>query len=122
AADPDDVTVVPDEDIYFQDDFANPESGWPNSNSETGLFGYHPPDDYHVEVFRPNAVATVFRNPSQNDYTLEVAVRIDHTDTPEDQFRYGVAFRRQGDNYYAFTISPLNGSWQVFRQDGDTQE
>lgn len=122
AADPDAVTVVPDEAIFFQDDFADPESGWPNSNSETGLFGYHPPDDYHVEVFRPDAVTTVFRNPSQNDYTLEVEVRIDHTDTPEDQFRYGVAFRRQGDNYYAFTISPLTGAWQVFRQDGDTQE
>ncbi|MBK9051030.1 MAG: SUMF1/EgtB/PvdO family nonheme iron enzyme [Chloroflexi bacterium] len=122
AADPDQLTVVPDEDIFFEDDFVDPTSGWAISQSETGLFGYHPPDAYHVETFRPNAITTVFRNPSQNDYTLEVQVHIDHTDSPDDKFRYGVAFRRQGDNYYAFTISPLTGEWQIFRQAGNSQE
>ncbi|MBP8000213.1 MAG: SUMF1/EgtB/PvdO family nonheme iron enzyme [Chloroflexi bacterium] len=122
AVDPDEVTVVPDETIFFADDFTNLESGWPTNTTENGLIGYHAPDDYHIEVFVPDAVTTVFRNPSQNDYTLEVKVRVDHTDTPNDKFRYGVAFRRQGDNFYAFTLSPLSGEWQVFRQDGDSQE
>lgn len=121
AANPDAVTVVPDDSLYLRDDFTDPESGWPTGNSETGIFGYHPPGDYHVEVFRPNAVTTVFRNPGHNDYTIEVEVRIDHTDTPNDAFRYGLAFRRQGDNFYGFTISPLQQNWQVFRQDGGSQ-
>lgn len=122
AADPDQLTIVPDEAIFFEDDFVDPASGWAISESETGLFGYHPPDAYHVETFRPNAITTVFRNPSQNDYTLEVQVHIDHTDSPDDKFRYGVAFRRQGNNFYAFTISPLTSEWQIFRQEGNSQE
>jgi hypothetical protein len=34
---------------------------------------------------------------------------------PEGDFRYGLAFRRSGDQYYAFAISPRTKNWSVLK-------
>jgi hypothetical protein len=33
----------------------------------------------------------------------------------EGDYRYGIAFRQTGDNYYAFTVSPTTKKWEVFK-------
>ncbi len=103
------------EGVLFQDNFANSGSGWPILSEGTYFFGYHPPDYYHVEVGQAKARTVVSHPPSLADVTLETKALVDHTTTEYGNFRYGLALRRSGDLYYAFTISPRTGTWQVLK-------
>jgi hypothetical protein len=111
-----DVEVsVRTEEAQIQDDFTDPTSGWPILELEAGRAGYHPPDFYHVEVDVPNDRAMVFHGLELGDFSAETEILVDHTDTESGAFRYGLAIRQAGDGYYAFTISPREGSWQVLK-------
>jgi len=102
----------------YQDDFTDPESGWSKSLAFDNYFiGYHEPTYYHVEVHAPNdrALAAL---PKQTftDFTLESKVFTEPNNTaPEGGFRYGLIFRRTGGQYYAFTISPRDKTWQLLK-------
>jgi serine/threonine-protein kinase len=97
----------------FGDDFTNDKSGWPVQAEEHGKYGYHPPDFYHVEVSAPNRILTVFRGLRFDDFSAETEALVDHTDSERGNFRYGLAFRRTDNGYYAFAISPRTRTWQV---------
>jgi formylglycine-generating enzyme required for sulfatase activity len=97
------------------DDFTDPNSGWPTLSQDNYTFGYHPPDYYHVEVSAPADQVTVTRGPSFEDLTVETEVFVDHTDTESGNFRYGLALRRSGDEYYTFAISPRTKIWHVLK-------
>jgi serine/threonine-protein kinase len=97
------------------DDFTDPNSGWPTLSQDNHTFGYHPPDYYHVEVAEANDHLTVTREPRLENVAVEAEVFVDHTDTESGDFRYGLAARRSGDEYYAFTISPRTGAWHVLK-------
>jgi hypothetical protein len=61
---------------------------------------------------------TVFAPGKQtfDDATIELQVMTASKKTaPEGDFRYGLAFRRSGDQYYAFTISPRTKKWYVLK-------
>jgi len=100
--------------ILFEDDFTNPGTNWPEKKFDNYFIGYHEPEYYHVEVTTPNYKTTVFEPGKQSfqDFTAELDVLIASAKTaPEGDFRYGLAFRRSGDQYYAFTISPRTKKW-----------
>jgi hypothetical protein len=101
------------EDVLFEDDFANPDGGWPRADFNNYRFGYHPPDFYHVEVKSPSDGLTVFRGMKFGDASVETTALVDHTATESGGYRYGLALRRSGDQYYAFTVSPRAKSWQI---------
>ncbi|MFN8457216.1 MAG: SUMF1/EgtB/PvdO family nonheme iron enzyme, partial [Anaerolineae bacterium] len=103
------------EGVLLQDNFANSGSGWPILSEGTYLYGYHPPDYYHVEVGQPQAHTVVTRGPNFDNVNVETNVKVDHTTTATGTFQYGLALRRSGDNYYAFTVSPRTGTWQVLK-------
>jgi formylglycine-generating enzyme required for sulfatase activity len=103
------------EGVLEEDNFANPGSGWPILSEGTYLYGYHPPDFYHVEVGQPDSHTVVSREPDFDNVTVETNVLVDHTDTEQGNFRYGLALRRSGDNYYAFALSPRTSTWQVLK-------
>ncbi len=100
-------------DVLFEDDFTNPAGGWPIVDFNNYRFGYHPPDFYHVEVKDPHDSITVFRGLNFGDASVETLALVDHTTTASGGYRYGLALRRTGDQYYAFTISPRSKSWQI---------
>ncbi len=108
-------TQIADQSILYEDNFANPGSGWPIRSEGSLFFGYHPPDFYHVEVGTADNYTAVSRPPAFDNINAETEVLVDHTDTENGDFRYGLVVRRNGDNYYAFTISSRRGSWQVLR-------
>jgi hypothetical protein len=125
------VTSVPilepasDQALQYQDDFAKPSSGWPEANFDNYFIGYHEPDYYHVQVQSPNSKATVFipEKPSFGDVTLDVKVFTDPNNTAaEGDFRYGTVFRRSGDQFYAFVISPRTKKWYVLKSFPDKLE
>ena len=102
----------------YKDDFTNPTTGWSEAKFDNYFIGYHEPEYYHVEIKSPNSKTTVFEPGKQifEDATLELKVFTNSTKTdPAGDFRYGVVFRRSGDLYYAFTISPRSKKWYLLK-------
>ena len=99
--------------VLYQDDFSDPQSGWPIVDVDNYRFGYHPPDFYHVEVKSPHDSLPVFHGLNFGDASVETTALVDHTATETGDYRYGLALRRSGSQYYAFTVSPRSKSWQI---------
>jgi hypothetical protein len=100
--------------LLFRDDFTNPATGWPERKFDNYFIGYHEPEYYHVELTGPSYKTTVFepQKRSFDDFTIDLEVLTASAKTaPEGDFRYGLAFRRSGDQYYAFTVSPRAKKW-----------
>jgi len=104
--------------VLFEDDFTNPTTGWTERTFDNYFIGYHEPEYYHVEITGTNYKTSVFEPGKQsfNDFTVELAVLTAASRTAaEGDFRYGLAFRRAGDQYYAFAISPRTKQWSVLK-------
>jgi len=118
APTPEESKIVADPNILYHDDFTNPASGWREEKFDNFFIGYHEPEYYHVEVSSPNYKTTVFE-PGKGEYgdvTIEVKAFTASGKTSETgDFDFGPAFRRSGDQYYAFTISQRNKEWYVLK-------
>jgi SH3 domain-containing protein len=105
--------------VLYQDDFTNPASGWPVDKKFDNYFlGYHEPEYYHVEISSPNYKTTVFAPNKKifDDFSMEVKVfTVSKKTAATGDFAYGPAFRRSGDNYYTFTISPRTKKWTFLK-------
>ncbi len=116
APPPDDVGA-----LLYEDDFTNKATAWPEADFGDYFIGYHEPEYYHVEIKTPNAKAPVVSIPDSEtnafpDATIELQVLTVSGRTATDgDYRYGLAFRRSGDNYYAFTITPTTKKWEVLK-------
>ena len=102
--------------VLYQDDFADPGSGWPILAEGTYFFGYHPPDFYHIEIRTGGRRTAITRKTVYGDVTVEAKVLVDHSGTESGDFRYGLVLRRAAeDQFYAFTISPRKGAWYILK-------
>ncbi|MGZ9235571.1 MAG: hypothetical protein ACXW4E_08605, partial [Anaerolineales bacterium] len=102
----------------YEDDFTNPTTGWTERKFDNYFIGYHEPEYYHVEITGPNYKTTVFEPAKESfeDFTVDLQVLTVAAKTAtEGDFRYGLAFRRSGDQYYAFTVSPRTKKWFVLK-------
>src|SRR5215207_6319296 len=109
---------VSQENVLYQDDFTNPATGWTEEKFDNYFIGYHEPEYYHVELTGSNYKTTVFEpeKRSFDDATIEMNVfAVAAKTSPDGDFNYGAAFRRSGDQYYAFTISPRTKKWTVLK-------
>ena len=110
-----------DPNILYQDDFTNPTTGWDVAEFDNYFIGYHEPESYHIEIKSPFLKAPVVGIPdaAAHDYpdaTIETQVQtVSGRTSTEGDYRYGLVFRRTGDQYYAFTISPITKKWEVFK-------
>jgi len=104
--------------VIYEDDFTNPGSGWQSLDFDSYYIGYHEPEFYHVEVHAPNdyELVPVPGLEDMTDFSVESKVFVDPNNTaPDGDFRYGLVFRRNGKQYYAFTVSPRSQQWVVFK-------
>ncbi len=109
---------VVDKNVLYQDEFTNPASGWPEEKFDNYFVGYHEPEYYHVEISSPNYKTTVFEPTKQTfeDATIQAKVfTVSKKTAATGDFNYGVAFRRSGDQYYVFSISPRTKKWYVLK-------
>ncbi|HEY6073887.1 MAG TPA: hypothetical protein VIV15_10945, partial [Anaerolineales bacterium] len=109
---------ISDPNTLYKDDFRDPATGWPEDKFDNYFIGYHEPEYYHIEITSPNYKTTVFepQKKSFGDATLELqALAVASKTAATGDFRYGLAFRRSGDQYYAFTISPRTKQWYVLK-------
>lgn len=101
--------------LMYEDSFDTKKGGWKESEDDNLSIGYLEPTYYHVDVLAPNdrAIATI---PKEKfiDFTLETTAFVEpnNTDQAKD-FRFGLIFRRIGQEFYTFTISPLTKTWHV---------
>jgi hypothetical protein len=112
------TSLQPDEDVLYQDNFVDPSSGWPKETYDNYFIGYHEPDYYHVQVQSPNdkTLVPLPEKPQFEDVTIEVKLFTDRDNTAtEGDYLYGLVFRRSGNQYYAFTISPSTQKWYVLK-------
>lgn len=110
------VAVVPDETILLEDDFSNPESGWPELKEDTAWRGYHPPDFYHVEATGQNQIATAVFGTNQANISLETGVFVDILESENGAYRYGLLLRQvDSQKFYAFTVAPRSNEWAVLK-------
>jgi len=105
----------------YQDDFSNPGTGWDAATLGNYFVGYHEGGWYHIAISEPDRVA--ISEPSKTVYedaTIELQAFAWSTKTaPEGNFRFGLVFRRSGNNYYAFTISPSTKKWELLKVSPD---
>ena len=107
--------------LFYQEDFTNPTTGWAKAEFGSYFIGYHEPESYHIEIQSPHLPAPVVTIPdaaahTYTDATVELAVQtVSGKTSTEGDYRYGIAFRQSGANYYAFTISPTTKKWEVFK-------
>jgi SH3 domain-containing protein len=102
----------------FEDSFTNPSTGWAQAKFDNYFIGYHEPEYYHIEIDSPNYKTSAFLpgKKSFDDVTLEVKVLANSKKTAATgDFIFGPIFRRSGDNYYAFAISPRTKKWFVLK-------
>ena len=110
-----------DPNVLYQDDFTNPTTGWSVVEFDNYFIGYHEPESYHIEIKSPHLKAPVVPIPDAAtnnfpDATIELQVQtVSGRTSTEGDYRYGLVFRRSGDQYYAFTISPTSKKWEVFK-------
>ena len=108
----------PEVTVLYQDDFTNPGTGWTERTFDNYFIGYHEPEYYHVEITGTNYKTTVFEPEKRSieDATVEIQAFTNSGKTaPEGDFRYGLALRRSGDQYYAFTVSQRTKKWAVLK-------
>jgi len=118
------VRQVQVKDLMFDDNFQDLGSGWEQQEFDNYYLGYHEPEWYHVEVQAQHDSAMVFI-PQQtfNSVTAETEAFVEETlSAPEGDFQYGLALRRTGRQFYAFTISPRTGAWRVLKSSPTTLE
>ena len=116
---------VIDSNVLYQDDFTNKATGWEEVTFDNYFIGYHEPEWYHIEIRSANSKAVVSEpeRRSVEDATLELQVYTNSAKTAtEGDFRYGLVFRRSGDQYYAFTISPRTKKWEVLKSSANGVE
>ncbi|HXW01546.1 MAG TPA: hypothetical protein VEC93_24260, partial [Anaerolineae bacterium] len=104
-----------DQGWLFQDEFTNPNSGWPSQSQANASFGYQDPTFYFLELTTPKSNLTVFHPLNLADFTAKTKLSVNYSYTLSGDFRAGLAFRRAGDNFYAFTVSPNTRTWQVLK-------
>jgi hypothetical protein len=85
------VQPEPDPQLLAQDNFAHIDSGWYQAKAPIGpyFFGYHPPDNYHVQLSEPEACVTVYRDSLYKDFMAEVRVYTAATADEEGQYSTG---------------------------------
>lgn len=116
------VIDVPAGNILLQDDFTDPNTGWPSIREGSALAGYHPPDYYHVQSGEPNHRSTAFYGQHFSDLTMEADIFVESAGTPDGDFRYGLALHRDGEQYYAFLVSPQTNQWFVLKHSDAGEE
>jgi hypothetical protein len=104
--------------ILYHDSFTDPSTGWSEAKFDNYFIGYHEPEYYHVEIDSPNYHAPIFMPGKQSfgDATIQLKVQVNSKKTAaEGDFDYGIAFRRSGDQYYAFVVSPRSQKWMLIK-------
>jgi hypothetical protein len=109
--------VVIDRSLLLTDEFADVSSGWYQAAAPVGdyFYGYHPADNYHVQVSSPENCLAVRHDFPLNDFIADVDIFTARTEADDGDFRHGLMIREGDGEFYAFLISPISKEWQIVK-------
>jgi hypothetical protein len=104
--------------ILYRDEFRHPSSGWDQGTIDNFIARYIRFSGrryYQVQVQGPND-QYVTSVPNEREYgDVNIDIRAIAEARSSGDFRYGLIFRRSGDRYYAFIISPRTQTWYFLK-------
>ena len=101
--------------ILYQDEFRNPFSGWDRGRIDNFVVRYAGLQYYRVQAqdVENQFITSV---PSEREYgDVNIDLRANGEAESGGDFRYGLVFRRSGEQYYAFIISPVAKTWHFLK-------
>lgn len=104
------------EDALYQDSFDDPASGWPVDQAESGRYGYQEPGFYYLRLTEAQRMMAVSPDQAFTDFSATARMVVNYVNTAAGDFRYGLVFRRMGNDYYAFAISPRTQRWAALKR------
>jgi hypothetical protein len=111
--------------ILYQDEFTNASRGWDQGtidNFTVRYVRYSGARYYQVQVQGPEDQYLAFV-PNERDYEdVNIDIKTRAEAASGGDFRYGVVFRRSGDQYYAFVVSPPTEAWYFLKSSSDGME
>jgi hypothetical protein len=104
--------------ILYQDEFNRTSQGWDEGEFDLFTVGYARLDGgmyYQVQAQSPEDLHLSFAPNGSNydDVNIDVKARVESAS--EGDFRYGIALRRSGDQYYVFAVSPVTRTWYFLK-------
>lgn len=101
--------------ILYQDQFINPFSGWARGKIDNFIVRYAGLRYYRVQAQDLDNQYIAFV-PNEREYgDVNIDLRAIAEAESSGDFRYGLVFRRTGDQYYAFFISPVTKKWYFLK-------
>ena len=112
-----------DANILYNDDFTDPSSHWFHGRVDNYRLGYSLLDYfYEVQIQKPNDKLPVYVPNKESHADVSVDLVAFTGSAEEGDFRYGMVFRRTGDQYYAFVVSPRTKTWYLLKSVSDSPE
>ena len=111
--------------ILYQDEFSAASSGWYQGGIDSFLARYirsSGPRYYQIQAQGPQDQYLAFVPDGRVYEDVNVDVRVLTESAGSGDFRYGVIFRRTGNQYYAFAISPGSKTWYLLKRSSDGLE
>jgi hypothetical protein len=111
--------------ILYRDQFSHASRGWDQGkidNFTVGYVRYSGARYYQVQAQGPQDRYLAFV-PNERDYedvNIEIKTRTEAASTGD--FLYGLVFRRSGDQYYAFVVSPPAEAWYFLKSSSNGLE
>ena len=105
--------------IFYRDEFSDASTGWDRGQFDGFTADYVRDEDgrryYQVQaqVAEDRYVAFVPNDADYADVNIDIQTRAGSASA--GNFRYGVIFRRSGDQYYALAVSPVTQEWQFLK-------
>ena len=105
--------------IFYRDEFSSAATGWARGDFEHFAASFVRADGgrryYQVQVKSPEQKYLAFV-PNGHDYEdVNITLQTRTETTGQGDFRYGVIFRRLGDQYYVFAVSPVTKTWYFLK-------
>ncbi|HET9591098.1 MAG TPA: FecR domain-containing protein [Anaerolineales bacterium] len=101
--------------ILYLDHFTDLSGGWEQGETPDSSFGYSERTFYRVQIKSPEVqyLAFIPGEPDYDDVNIDTRAFIG-TGAGGD-FRFGLVFRRTGERYYAFVVSPPTNAWYFLK-------
>ena len=104
--------------ILYQDEFTTASRGWDQGKTDRFTIGYFRSDEaryYQVRVqgVENRYLAFVPNGQVYQDVNIDLKTRTESASSGD--FRYGMVFRRSGEQYYAFLVSPRTEAWYFLK-------
>lgn len=108
--------------MLYRDEFRNSYSGWDQGTIDNFMVRYFGRRYYDVQAQGPEDQYLAFVPNGRKYEDVNIDLRALAEAGNVGDFRYGLVFRRSGNQYYAFVVSPRTETWYFLKSSLDALE